>query len=157
MHESTQSFYTVTLPSDCTKHVAVHKNASRLCRLRMLNPAVRYGFKMPCSEDHPKSLGFCTALTSWPSIAQRSTAQADSTTQGRRQNRPGLYEPHLLGWPASPTGKYVMTVQMRDTRTEYGMRCRAAGKAKEKASKNIIRCCFQYTGSRSTCTTPVVL
>ena len=37
------------------------------------------------------------------------------------------------------------------------MRCRAAGKAKEKASKNIIRRCFQYTGSRSTCTRIVSL
>jgi len=46
---------------------------------------------------------------------------------------------------------------MRETNSEYGTRCRAAGKAKEKASKNIIRRCFQYTGSRSTCTRPFLI
>ena len=63
---------------------------------------------------------------------------------------------YLLGSPAKPTGNYVTTVQMRQTTREYGMRCRAAGNAKEKASKNIMRRCCQKTGKRSTYTTSVM-
>ena len=44
----------------------------------------------------------------------------------------------------------MTTVHMRETKSEYGMRCKAAGNAKEKASKNIMRRCFQNTGRRST-------
>ena len=136
------------------KHKPVYESANRRLRLRMHEPTVGTGFEMPWFWRHTNPLDIQTALTSWTSIAhadQNSTQQADATKQGGRQNRPGLYGAHLLGWPASPTGKYVMTVQIRDTSTEYGMRCRAAGKAKEKASKNISRCCFQKTGRRSTC------
>lgn len=83
---------------------------------------------------------------------QADTQTGESDTQALLATAGQRGAEYLLGSPARPTGKYVTTVQMRDTKSEYGIRCKAAGKAKEKASKNIMRRCFQNTGSRSTYT-----
>lgn len=58
---------------------------------------------------------------------------------------------HLLGSPAKPTGKYVITVHTKEAAAENGIRSRKAGREKEKASKNSRRCCFQNTGKLLTC------
>ncbi|KAA6418912.1 MAG: hypothetical protein FRX49_11138 [Trebouxia sp. A1-2] len=55
---------------------------------------------------------------------------------------------HLLGSPAKPTGKYVITVHTKEAAAENGIRSRKAGREKEKASKNSRRCCFQNTDWR---------